>query len=67
MIAQTEVELTPQETRDLVEACRTYHLEALKFNGEVISARAEIKWLKAEIVRLELKIFPVIEERACGR
>jgi len=66
MTVQTEVSLTPQETRDLVEACRLYHLEARKFNAEVVSSREEIKRLKARVVRLEMKLYPVIEERACG-
>jgi len=66
MTVQTEVELTPQETRDLVEACRLYQQEALRFNAEVTSSRFEIKCLKAKIVRLELRLYPVIEERACG-
>lgn len=66
MSVQTGVALTPQETRDLVEACRLYQLEASRFNAEVISSRREIGQLKARIVQLEMKLYPVIEERACG-
>ena len=33
---------------------------------EKMLAQDEIAQLKAEIARLEMKLYPVIEERACG-
>lgn len=36
--------------------------------GEKLMAHDEIRQLKAEIVRLEMKLYPVIEEeRPCGK
>ncbi len=64
MTIQSEVELTPEETRELVDACRQFNIVA---KGELLLARDEIKALKAKIARLEMKLYPVIEETHCGR
>ncbi len=43
------------------------HDSIQRLAGEKLLAQYEIQTLKARIVRLELKLYPIIKETHCGR
>lgn len=42
------------------------HDSISRLAGERLLAEDEIRHLRARIVRLEMKLYPVVEERPCG-